>query len=234
MDIDDSCITEETMHGDPRCSPMDSPTNMTRAIHAFRFRRILSKIHSSLYSDITRPSPELRLQHIEYLRSEIEQWRRATPPLKPTIGKELSLFVTADSFDMDYNYSILQLYRFQIIDSTDGATESVFIECMQAAESICHSYRRQFFRKPTAYTWTALHELFLAGLTYLHRLWTSNAACEITQQHLVSNTCTDSTIVLVIMAERWPAAAPYRDIFEALARQTTSMMAKRSNEQCTA
>ncbi|RFU28297.1 hypothetical protein B7463_g8032, partial [Scytalidium lignicola] len=233
MDIDDSCITNETIRGTPRSSSSDPPTSMTRAIHAFRFRLILSNIHTSLYSDIIHPNPANHFHHIEHLRSKIEDWRASTPPLKPLMGEELSLFVTAESFDMDYNYSILQLYRLQIIDSTGGATDGIFLECMRAAESLCHSYRRQFFKKPTTYTWAALHELFLAGLTYLHCLWTSPAARGATQQHLVSNTCTDCTIVLVLMAERWVTAAPYRDIFEALSRHTMSMMANKSDEQST-
>jgi hypothetical protein len=230
MDIDDLCIRNETIRSTPRSSSSSPPTSMTRAIHAFRFRRILSNIHTSLYSDITHPNPANHFHHIEHLRSEIEDWRASTPPLKPLMGEELSLFVTAESFDMDYNYSILQLYGLQIIDSTGGATECIFLECMRAAESICHSYRRQFFKKPTAYTWAALHELFLAGLTYLHCLWTSPAARETTVQYLVSNTCTDCIIVLVLMVERWDTVASYRDIFEALSRHTMSMMANKSDE----
>lgn len=233
MDIDDSCITDKTIHGTPRKSLNDPPTSMTRAIHAFRFRRILSNIHTSLYSDVTHTRSNNHVEHIRRLRSEIEDWRASTPPLKAPVGEELSLFVTADSFDTDYNYSILQLYRLQIIDNTGRATDDIFLECMRAAESICHSYRRQFFRKPTTYTWAALHELFLAGLTYLHCLWTSPTAREATQQYLVSNTCSDCTIVLVIMAERWDTAAPYRDIFEALSRHTLSMMASKSRENST-
>ncbi|KAI1610878.1 fungal-specific transcription factor domain-containing protein [Exophiala viscosa] len=230
LDIDDSCITETGIHGTPRASPSDPPTSMTRAIHAFRMRRLLGRIHTSLYSELvpSGPSKHLYRTHIDQLRSELEEWRSLTPPMavQPSHGgaTALSLFQTSDWFDMEYNYTLLQLYRVHIVSAQEGATDSIFLDCLRASERICHSYRRQFLGKPTSYTWSALHELFLAGLTYLHCLWTSPAARKASRQGQVSSTCTDCTIVLVIMAERWDTAAPYRDIFEALANRTITMM----------
>ncbi|KAL6399732.1 Zn(2)-C6 fungal-type DNA-binding domain [Ilyonectria robusta] len=231
IDIDDSCITDAGIHGTPRNSRTDPSTSMTRAIHTFRIRRLLSRIHSSLYSNnaCCCSAKHANHNHVQQLRVEIESWRAGVPPSPPCTGKELSLFETSDWFDMEYNYTILQLYRAQIIDRQAGAADSVFLDCLKAAESICHSYRRQFLGKPTSYTWSALHELFLAGLTYLHCLWTSPAARAAHRQGQVSSTCTDCTIVLVLIAERWEAAAPYRNIFETLANRTITMMDDRSD-----
>lgn len=228
MDIDDSCIRAAGIRGTPRCSATDPPTNMTGAIHTFRSRRILGRIHTALYSDVT-PKQVPRGQ-VEQLRSEIEDWRASIPPMAPPMGEALSLFSTSEWFELEYNYTILQLYRNQIIDRKEGTTDAVFLDCLRAAEGICHGYRRQFLGKPTSYTWAALHELFLAGLTYLHCLWTSPAAREANRPGQVSSTCTDCTIVLVMMAERWDAAAPYRDIFEALANRTITMMDDKAHE----
>ncbi|KAF7561495.1 hypothetical protein G7046_g2644 [Stylonectria norvegica] len=164
----------------------------------------------------------------EQLRVEIDTWRADIPPALPSAGEALSLFTTPDWYDMEYNYTILQLYRVQIIDGQEGTADAVFLDCLRAAEGICHGYRRQYLGKQTSYTWSALHELFLAGLTYLHCLWTSPAAREAHRQGQVSSTCTDCTIVLVLMAERWDTAAPYRDIFETLASRTMTMMDDRT------
>ncbi|EHY58965.1 hypothetical protein HRR83_001770 [Exophiala dermatitidis] len=248
----------------------DSSTNltMTRAIHTFRGRRILGRIHTTIYLDSINPeqNPGCAAQRIQQLRGDLESWRAAIPPTmpRPIEAQPLVLFGTQDWFEMEYNYAILQLYRVQIIGnhhrpqnphfttttnttstsaSTTAATtaattamgpnaeadaaadaDGIFLSCLRAAERTCHIYRRHFLGRPTNYTWAALHELFLAGLTYLHCLWTSPAARAVTRQGQVSNTCTDCTIVLVIIAERWSAAAPYRDIFEALANLTMTMM----------
>ncbi|KAL4865039.1 fungal-specific transcription factor domain-containing protein [Aspergillus spectabilis] len=230
MDIDDSCITMTGIRGKPRTLPTDPPTVVTKSIHTFRIRRLLGRIHSSLYSNSTpccsgKHDQEYQTQH---LRSEIENWR-SSMPTTPCPREALSLFSTPDWFDLEYNYTILQLYRVQITDHQATAPDSVFFDCLQAAESICHSYRRQFLGKSMSYTWTALHELFLAGLTYLHCLWASPAARRAYRQGEVSSTCTDCTIVLVIMAERWDAAAAYRDIFRMLANRTMMMMDERAD-----
>lgn len=234
-DVDESCLTATGVLGAPRSSASDPPTTITKAIHTFRIRRLLSRIHSSLYS---KPSCSCAVHHtqesqIQQLRSEIENWRERIPPATSHVDEALSLFSTPDWFDMEYNYAILQLYRVQIINPKAGATETVFLDCLRAAEELCHSYRRRYLGKRTSYTWTAVHELFLAGLTYLHCLWTSPAAREAHSQGQVSSTCTDCTIVLVLMAERWAAAAPYRDIFEMLARRTMIMMDGKKNGEGT-
>lgn len=215
--------------GAPRTSPSDAPNNMTRAIHTFRIRRLLSRIHTHLYS---RPDPRCFGKHnqqidVQNIRAEIEIWRAEIPPTPSHANEELVLFTTEDWYDLEYNYTILQLYRAQIIDHRAETTDGAFLDCVKAAESICQSYRRQFVGKRQSCTWTALHELFLAGLTYLHCLWTSSAAQEACGYGKANATCNDCIITLVVMAERWDAAAPYREIFIALANRTMSMMSER-------
>ncbi|OKL63861.1 hypothetical protein UA08_00622 [Talaromyces atroroseus] len=234
IDIDDSCITATGLVGMPRNSPGDAPTNITRAIHTFRIRRILNRIHTCIYS---KADPRCSGKHdqridVQNIRADIEKWRSEIPPTPSynRSGEELVLFTTEDWYGMEYNYTILQLYRAQIVDHRTETPDGVFLECMRAAENICHSYRRQFLGKPTSCTWAALHELFLAGLTYLHCLWTSPAAREASGHGKANNTCNDCTIALVIMAERWDAASPYREIFMALVSRTMAMMGDKSDE----
>ncbi|KAK7214664.1 hypothetical protein V2G26_002667 [Clonostachys chloroleuca] len=223
-DIDDADIPASGPCYSSRQSPTDPPTGMTRAIHTFRIRHILAHLHTTLYSNSKSccPPKHSRLEQVQKFRAEIENWRAEIPPLPPCT-EALALFQTSDWFEMEYNYTILQLYRSQIIHHS-GTVESVFLDCMRAAESICHSYRSQYLGKPTSYTWTGLHELFLAGLTFLHCLWTSPTVRETYRQGRVASVCTDCTIMLVLMAERWKAAAPYRDTFETLAKRTITMM----------
>ncbi|KAL2854996.1 fungal-specific transcription factor domain-containing protein [Aspergillus pseudoustus] len=249
LDIDDCYITESGVHGTPRTSPTDLPTTMTKAVHTFRIRRLLSRIHSSLYSNAP-PQACCTGKHghaaqIQALRAELEAWRAETPPLPQYPHEALALFSTPDWFDLEYNYTLLQLYRVEIIDyqrrdknhpsstttttNTETDTETTFLTVLHAASAICTSYRRQFLRnRPTmSYTWTALHELFLAGLTYCHCLWTSPAARRLYRYRYpgaVSRTCTDATVVLVLIAERWAGAAVYRNLFGVLAQRTAGML----------
>jgi hypothetical protein len=228
MDINDWYITDTGIRGTPRISSGESPTSMSTALHVFYLRCLWARIHTSLYSDTRLCNPDLT--RTEELRTELENWLASAPPVTPRVGDALSIFGSRDWFDLNYNFTILLLYRGQLTDSR-GAADTVFTACFQASANICHGYRRQYIGRPVNYTWGALHFLFMAGLTYLHCLWTSPAVREVVRNDDLNSTCTDCTIVLVVMAEKWKGAAPYRDIFEALAGRTMTMMVDKNHEQ---
>ena len=230
MDIDDSCITETGIYGTPRGST-NHATTMSTAIHVSRLRILWARIHTSLYSDtkMSNPGHPSYDERIQELRSELEEWISSAPPIIPRVGDALSIFGSRDWYDLNYNHSIILLYRGRLTNGKSVAN-SVFLECLKAAESICHGYRRQYIGKPVKYTWGSLHFLFLAGLTYLHCLWTSPFVRETVRHDDMSKTCTDCTIVLVMMTVQWEGAAPYRDIFEALASRTMTMMVNKNQE----
>lgn len=199
---------------------------MTHAIHGFRFRNLLGRIHSTLYSDNTATDFDRRNAHIKDLIEELDKLMASRPlPRSPPDGGALSFFTTPDWYQAVYDSAILQLYRFHITDSQRPVPPDIITKCMRAAKSACHSFRRQFLGTPTTPTWDALHELFLAGLTYLYCLWKTSSARDSLRHDQISSTCTDCTMVLVIMAERWKDAAPYRDVFEALSSRTMTMIA---------
>ena len=198
---------------------------MSNAIHVFRLRLLWARIHASLYSDISARDPNhpTYINLIEKLRAELEAWRASIPPILPRTGDALTIFNTPEWFDLNYNSTILYLYRGQLIDGR-SISDAIFRECSQAAKAICHDYRRLYVGQSVNYTWGAIHVIFVAGLLYLHCLWTSSAVRAKTRQDDFTRTWMDCTMVLVVMAERWEGAASFRDIFEALANGTMIMM----------
>ncbi|KAF5640181.1 positive regulator of purine utilization [Fusarium sp. NRRL 25303] len=225
LDIKETQISSAGIYSSPRSLPTEPPTMMTHAIHGFRIRALIGRIQTTLYSDGTLRDVIIRPALTEHLSDELEEWYTARPPpMIPPDGGALSFFVSADWYEANYNYAVLQLFRPQITDTKTPASDEIFLKCLNTSKQTCHIFRRQYFGKPMAYTWSALHELFLAGLTYLYCLWMSPAARQVSRYDEVSNTCTDCTMVLVILAERWPEAAPFRNIFEVLASRTMTMM----------
>lgn len=198
---------------------------MTHATHGFRIRALIGRIQTALYSDSTLKDATIRQALVQHLSDELEEWYKSRPPpMTPPKDGALAFFVSADWYEANYNYTILQLFRPQITDMKGSALDETFVKCLNTSKNTCHIFRRQYFGKPMSYTWSAVHELFLAGLTYLYCLWMSPAARQISRPDHVSNTCMDCTMVLVILAERWPEAAPFRNIFEVLASRTMTML----------
>ncbi|CZR68640.1 related to purine utilization positive regulator [Phialocephala subalpina] len=234
MDIDESLVAETGVCREARTCPAEPPTTMSAAIHTFRLRRIWSQIHISLYSssDVKGHHDSTTAAKIESLFNELTDWRDTTPPQRLT-DTTLSVFDSYIWFNLAYNHSILLLYRGQLTRHytlSDPKPVDTFIQCSRAAQEICLEYRRIYIKQPVSYTWGALNILFLADLTYLHCLWTSPEIHDTTRQDEISSTCTACTMVLVVLAERWEQAAPYRDIFEALASKTMSMIVDKHRE----
>lgn len=199
---------------------------MARAVHGFKIRNLLGRIQTSLYMERTIHSLATRQRRIHDLSIELSKWQALTPsPAVPPPGGALSFFLTPDFYSVNYNIALLHIHRLEITDKKNPASDDVFRKCLEAAKGICDSYRQQFFGKRLTYTWSALYELFSAGLTYLYCLWVSPVIRGESRCDQVSSTCTNCTLVLVILAERWKDCAPYRDIFEALASRTITMMA---------
>ncbi|KAM3498927.1 hypothetical protein MY10362_007789 [Beauveria mimosiformis] len=175
LDIEQVQLTPMDIIGTSRASVAEPPTMMTYAIHGFRIRILLGRIQTALYSDCSLTAVE-KYARAENLSTALGAWWAETPPPRALPeGGALSFFMTPDFYNVGYNYALLQLYRVQIADRKTVAPDEIFIKCLHAARNTCHGFRRQFVGKPTAYTWSAVHELFLAGLTYIYCLWASSA-----------------------------------------------------------
>ncbi|OAA54160.1 Transcription factor [Niveomyces insectorum RCEF 264] len=211
-------------------APPPPPSSMAVAIHVFRQRCLWAKMYAALFSDTKRvPATDTAYTaRIRQLRVELDAWRATAPPDVPRLsGTALTLFGSKDWYEVNYSHSILLLHRNRLLETRGGASaapDHIVLECLDAAENISRGYHRQFVTGRVGYTWGALHFLFLAGLTYLHCLWTAPTARRSRPWDTVSNTCMDCSMVFVVMAERWGGAAPYRDIFGSLSRRTISMM----------
>ncbi|RSL44194.1 hypothetical protein CEP51_016261 [Fusarium floridanum] len=220
----DSITLDES--GDPS-GDMSSrlATSTVLGKHFFRLRCIWGGIHDALFSNVTTSPLEYKAHQtsVGQLRAELNVWLSTAAPPPPRTGPEISIFPSQEWYRMAYNETILLLYRGLLSDS-EGTPDSVFLECMQAAEALCQTYRRKYLGSSIGYTWQAVHALFLAGLTYLHCLWACPAARDATRYDDASAMFTSCTMLLAIMAERWEGAEPYRDIFEVLSRRALRMM----------
>ncbi|CAH0021249.1 unnamed protein product [Clonostachys rhizophaga] len=243
-DINDEDITINGFQCPPRTDPTEPATTMTSMLHATKLRQIWSKFSDNIYFNSVHSAQTLGMVHgtsVESLRQELEQWYAMTPVQHPSRPSQpLSVFVSKDWFQLAYDYSILLLYRHCITssgntlgdyqpmasESVSGARDRAFEICAEKARDICLIYRRVYQINGSAvqFTWGSLHILFLGGLTYLYCLWRSPYVRQQMRPINVMNTCMACTTVLIIIAERWPQTAAYRDIWESLSERTIKMI----------
>ncbi|CAH0017046.1 unnamed protein product [Clonostachys rhizophaga] len=231
-DVNDSCISEMGITAETGASGEPGQlgkSTITHANHVFRLRIIQARICTSLFSDTARLSVHdtAYQTRIQQLRADLDQWHAAaSPSTKPLAVDDLTMFNSTEWYDMNYSYTILLLYRNQL-EAYELSSDQIFSECIRASRTLCQGYRRLYIGTYRRYTWGTLSCLFLAGLVYLHCLWTVPSPWDVVALDDFSKTCTECTMVLVAISEGWRGAAPYRDTFEVLASRTMSMMINR-------
>lgn len=233
LDINDSEITSSGLTREPRRSDEEPSRMMSPSLHFIQLRRIWANIQSLDKSDwMEQPSSDMagsiHYQTAEQIDQQLREWFERAP-LEP---KPSSLFSGRDWLSLSYHHSILLLHRRRLIVGSDSpemrahpAIIQSHLKCAKSAKQICRLYREIYFTHAVSFTWGALHVLFLAGLTFLHSLWTSEEVRAACRRDVVA-TCTSCTIVLVVMGERWNVAQPYRDLFNLLADATQAMLAE--------
>lgn len=232
LDIDDDNITGAGLLKEPRASPEEPPTSMTRALHVIKLRRLWSKISHSLYSTSTVSSREQALNRtatIASLLADLDAWHESVPaPPDFPAYQPLSVFASLEWFQLAYDHSILMLYRHIITHppypGDEQNVEDAIATCASSAREMCILYRRVYQSPTIQFTWGSLHILFLGGLTYLYCIWRSAKYRESCRRTDIINTCMACNTVLIIIAERWSQAATYRDVFEKLSERTLDLV----------
>lgn len=219
MDINDNEISANGLTCEPRSSDDEQARMMSPSLHFIQLRRIWANIQFLDKTEVTSASHQ---QNAENIDQQLLELCRTAPPSPP---ENTILFSGRDWLALSYHHSILLLHRRRIVvGSTYPQIEQSHLKCAQSSVRICEIYRDIYFTNTVSFTWGALHVLFIAGLTFLHSLWTSRETRLACRRDVV-RTCTNATMVLVVMAERWNVAQPYRDIFNLLADATQAMLA---------
>jgi hypothetical protein len=233
LDINDDEITSNGLTCEPRRSDEEPSRMMSPSLHFIQLRRIWAKIQSLDKSDwMEHASSDVASSSHHQTAEQIDQQLREWVERAPSEQKTSALFSGRDWLSLSYHHSILLLHRRRLIVGSqypEMSTNPVIIQshlkCAKSAMQICRLYREMYFTSTVSFTWGALHVLFLAGLTFLHSLWTTKEVREACRRDVVA-TCTSCTIVLVVMGERWNVAQPYRDLFNLLADATQAMLAE--------
>ena len=211
---------------------MDPPTTVSAAIHTIRIRQIWARIQSVMYSQ-TGHEPPSYPKMADGFRAELKEWLETAPKQLASNRAHNNAFSSEEWFQVMYSHSILLLHRYRLTSShqssgADPAPSSVYLECAHAAQTICSIYRQWYFSQRLNDTWGALHVLFLGGVTFLYCLWTCQEVRTAYRLDKVAATCMNCMVVLAVMAERWNAVEPYRDVFDMLSSATQSMLADRT------
>jgi hypothetical protein len=211
LDINDPATAAAMSHGS---SPSESTTtNMSSFLHMTRMRQIESKINQEIFrvDQPIFPSDD----QISAIIDELNHWRASAPQIS---SENQLLYDTAGYFDLYYDKAIRLLLQSRLIYASSH--DQWLRVCLKSCGRICQKYKYLHQTTPLAYTLMAVHSIFVAGITILYCLWVDRSLFEISTMNDIRACST----VLFIVAERWPNAVKYRDIFEMLTTVVLEMV----------
>lgn len=183
-------------------------SNLTPFIHRTRLKRIESEIQHTVYRvDQLGRVPE---SVITDFFSRLEQWRSEIP-------REASSYTPHGTTPYDgvefYTIHYHRCVRFLLYPrlTTPSPNMHYLRLCAQACTGVISDYRRLHQIFPVGFSALSIQSVFLAGLTLIYCAWLAPPNFLTTEPALG-----DCQLLLYVIAERYPSAKKYRDIFERL------------------
>ncbi|KAK3633148.1 hypothetical protein LTR56_015924 [Elasticomyces elasticus] len=233
-DINDEDITPHKLLRMPRSSHAEPATEISSAIHTIRLRQLWARMQRVVYPQVESGDTSQSDQAIQEFKTEFGLWLEHSPEQLLSNRLHNDTFGSPEWYKLMYNHSILLLYRHKLVRKASGSvTAQVFVDCAQSSHAICMIYKQLYVTQRLNDTWGALHVLFLAAVTYLHCVLSSDEVRGIYRLNHISSTCTSIMVVLAIMAERWKPVESYRDAFEMLSNATQATLIETSMAQRT-
>jgi hypothetical protein len=206
---------------DPSHRP-DPSTSLSCFIHIIRLRKIESHIQQSIYR--VDKHKILSRSKIDYFLSILEEWRSTSPPPFAESDTEVYSYDGIYYFEV-YYYKCLRLLLYPHL-SSPIVNPDIVVRCADACGGVCRSYKALHRETSVGFSLMAIYAIFLSGLTLLYCLWMSPSTIYSTTTMNDLNAC---SVLLYVIAERWPEAKRYRDAFETIKQNVLTTLEQGAN-----
>ncbi|CAJ2509248.1 Uu.00g142740.m01.CDS01 [Anthostomella pinea] len=209
-DLDDRC--QAAFPEDPQSQP--SLTSVSAALHVVYCRQIQSEIlNTTLHRDFAIQFDRLSNWRLRILE-KLDRWRSLCHRYSDSHSRS---YTSSEWLHMIYNYSLAMLYR-PTKSSVKGPAGDWTVKCCVQA---CLIFRRFQKENTISEAWLALLAQFKCGVALLYCFFATPPQLRSVTYHGpdVSEAVRACSIILSLLAERWPQSAPLRDCFDILAKE---------------
>ncbi|KAK9245938.1 fungal-specific transcription factor domain-containing protein [Lipomyces tetrasporus] len=207
-DLDDVFITSEGIMKPPEDTP---PSYKQVAVHIFQIRRLQSEIQTILYERAELPRRFATLKEWQTnMARRLEEWHNSSPKSAKDMNCNFNLYF------LDLNYQQTRLLLHGISPAIPRPSVEAFFIIADASEKVIRAYRQLHREKNINYTWMAVHNLFMAGTSYLYCLYHSKEVRSRTRMDVIDFNTMACIHVLTAMVDKCDAASGCRDTFELL------------------
>ena len=229
-ELDDTLIIDSSF-GNPSTITLDysqkkstSSSYKSVALSFFRIRKIQAEIQSILYECASLPRQYSSLDHWrDEMAAKLDNWHHECP--KST--KKMNCNFNLRFIELNYHQSKLLLYGLCPAYTSPPTVEGYDI-IAEAGEKVIQIYSDMNNQRVINYTWVVVHNLFMAGTSYLYALYHSPELRAKTTVESITKTTAACTEVLASMIGQCDAATSCRDTFGIL---TAAILKLYYNEQ---
>ncbi|KAK9466780.1 fungal-specific transcription factor domain-containing protein [Lipomyces arxii] len=207
-DLDDVFITTRGITNPPEDTP---PSYKQVAVHIFQIRRLQSEVQTILYERAELPRRFATLKEWQTnMARRLEEWNNSAPKSAKDMNCNFNLYF------LDLNYEQTRLLLHGISPAIPRPSVEAFFIIADASEKVIRAYRQLHREKNINYTWMAVHNLFMAGTSYLYCLYHSKEVRSRTRMDVIDFNTMACIHVLTAMVDKCDAASGCRDTFELL------------------
>lgn len=217
-ELDDALIVDSSF-GTPSSKITDyslekstSSSYKTISLMFFKIRRIQSEIQRILYdcAQLGREFSSLD-EWRAVMAIKLENWHNECPKSRKRMNCNFNL----GFIELNYYQTRLLLFGLCPADTSPTSLRGYLI-IAESGEQVIKKYHELHNKKCINYTWVAVHNLFMAGTSYLYALYHSPEVRSNTTIEEIEFNTTACTSILSSMIDRCDAALSCRDTFKIL------------------
>lgn len=214
--LDDAFIVEDSPlemdYSDALDDAATMPSYKSVALSIIEIRQLQGEVQRILYENGPLPRAfETVGQWRAHMHGELERWRNATP--KTTRAMNCDFHV--EFFALNYNHTLLALNGLS--PRTFKLSPDAYRAVLEALKNLMLCYTLLQAKKAINYTWAAVHNLFIAGTSYLFALYNSPDVRRHNHLHEVKKVTEECISVLTLLMPSCDAARSCSDTFQVLA-----------------
>lgn len=198
------------------------------ALHHIRLRIIQTRMINEVYTlgkSKTQATAHERGQILASIQQQLDEWRSQ-------LSQIYSSHQTPHSFkwyERLYYTTTASLHRATPL--FPRPTEDSIRQCHDASANAVRTYYSLHRSNEMEQSWILLSGCFLAGITMLYSLWSSDALAKGVRLEEVTETCRMCSNILAVLSSKWKASDEFSDTFESLTNITTKRLVEQLQQR---
>ncbi|KAK6462554.1 fungal-specific transcription factor domain-containing protein, partial [Scheffersomyces coipomensis] len=189
----------------------DVPTYKVIFLSIIKIRQIQSEVQRVLYTNYPLSGKYKTIADWKSLMLvKLASWKSVCP----SSPKQMNCNFNLEFFRLNYHHTLLMLHGLSPKNYKLASKD--YIQVFKSAQEVMDCYSKLCQTKSINYTWAAVHNLFMAGTSYLYSIYNSEDVRQLTSLMEMKRVTSECLNVLNSLVDRCDAATNCIEIFQNL------------------